>query len=56
MIAYIEAHFNPSGVVDFLGYIFDLIDIRQAADELIVTLKSLVFTCLCFSQNGGYLY
>ncbi len=27
MIAYIDAHFNPSGAVDSLGYIYDLIDI-----------------------------
>ncbi len=29
MIAYIDAHFNPSGAVDSLGYIFDLIDKRH---------------------------
>jgi hypothetical protein len=39
MFAHIEVHFNPSGAVDFLGYIFDLIDVRQAANMLIVTLK-----------------
>jgi hypothetical protein len=29
MINYIDKHFNPSGAVDSLGYIFDLIDIKQ---------------------------
>jgi hypothetical protein len=28
MIAYINAHFNPSGAVDSLGYIFNMIDIK----------------------------
>jgi hypothetical protein len=44
MIAYIDAHFNPSGAVDSLGYIFDLINIKQAPEELVVTLKA------CFSH------
>ncbi len=44
MITYINAHFNPSGAVDSLGYIFDLIDIKQAPKESVVTLKA------CFSR------
>jgi hypothetical protein len=40
MIAYINAHFNPSGAVDSLGYIFDMINIKQAPEELVVTLKA----------------
>ncbi len=40
MIAYIEAHFNPLGAVASLGYIFDLIDIKQIVDESIITLKA----------------
>jgi hypothetical protein len=43
MIAYINAHFNPSDAVDSLSYILDLIDIRQLANESVVTLKA------CFS-------
>jgi hypothetical protein len=39
MIAYINVHLNPSGAVDSCGYIFNLIDIRQLADKLVVTLK-----------------
>jgi hypothetical protein len=44
MIAYIHTHFNPSGAVDSLGYIFDMIDIKQAPEESVVTLKA------CFSR------
>ncbi len=44
MITYINAHFNLSGAVDSLGYIFDMIDIKQAPEELVVTLKA------CFSR------
>ncbi len=29
MIAHIDQHFNPSGAIDSLGYIFDHIDIKQ---------------------------
>jgi hypothetical protein len=53
MIAYIEAHFNPSGAVDSLGYIFNLIDIRQAADELIVTLKARFLRVFASLKIGG---
>jgi hypothetical protein len=44
MIAYIDAHFNPSGAIDSLRYIVDLIDIKQLANKLVVALKA------CFSQ------
>jgi hypothetical protein len=50
MIAYIDTHFNPSGAVDSLGYIFNMIDIKQAPEELVVILKA------CFSSvfaSGG---
>jgi hypothetical protein len=53
MIACIKTHFNPLGAVDFLGYIFDLNNIRQARDESIVTLKAQFLHVFCFSQNGG---
>jgi hypothetical protein len=39
MIDYINKHFNPSGAVDSLGYIFNLIDIKQEPDEPLVTLR-----------------
>ena len=39
MIAYSDQHFNLLGAVNSLGYIFDLIDIKQAEQESVVTLK-----------------
>jgi hypothetical protein len=44
MIAHIDQHFNPSGTVDSLSYIFDLIDIKQSDQEPVITLKA------CFSK------
>jgi len=44
MIAHIDHHFKPSGAVDSLRYIFDLIDIKQTEQESVVTLKA------CFSK------
>jgi hypothetical protein len=44
MIEYIDKYFNPSGAVNFLGYIFDLINIKQVSDKPVVTLKA------CFSR------
>jgi hypothetical protein len=43
MIEYISKYLHLSGVVNSLGYIFDLINIKQASNELVVTLKA------CFS-------
>jgi hypothetical protein len=40
MLNYIGKHFNPSGAIDFLGYIFDLIDIKQGADKPVATLQA----------------
>ena len=40
MIAHIDQHFNPSGAVDSLGYIFDLIDIKQVEQKSVITLKA----------------
>jgi hypothetical protein len=53
MIAYIDAHFNPSGVGDSLGYIFDLIDIKQAPEELVVTLKARFSRVFASLKMGG---
>ncbi len=39
MLAHINNHFNPSGAVDTLSHIFDLIDLKQKDDELVVSLK-----------------
>jgi hypothetical protein len=45
MIDYIDKHFNPSGTVDSLGYIFDLINIKQGQDKPVVTLRAR-FSCI----------
>jgi hypothetical protein len=53
MIAYIQTHFNSLGAVDSLGYIFDLIDIIQAADEFIVALKAWFLRIFASLKMGG---
>jgi hypothetical protein len=53
MITHINHHFNPFGAVNSLGYIFDLIDIKQLDQESVITLKarfSMVFSNL---KMGG---
>jgi hypothetical protein len=45
MIAHIDQYFHPSGTVDSLGYIFQLIHIKQGANEPVITLKAR-FSCL----------
>jgi hypothetical protein len=40
MIDYINKYFNPLGTVDSLKHIFDLINIKQALDESVITLKA----------------
>ncbi len=40
MILHIDKYFNPSGTVDSLSHIFDLIYIKQAHDESVITLKA----------------
>jgi hypothetical protein len=52
MITYIDVHFNPSEAVDSLGYIFDMINIKQAPEELVVTLKA-CFSCVFASLKMG---
>jgi hypothetical protein len=52
MISHIDHHFNPSGAVDSLGYIFDLIDIKQTDKESVVTLKAR-FSRLCSALKMG---
>jgi hypothetical protein len=53
MIAYIDHHFNPSGAVDSLGYIFDLIDIKQSEQESVVTLKARFSKAFSALKMGG---
>ena len=40
MIEYIDKYFNPSGIVNSLGHIFDLIDIKPTQEESVITLKA----------------
>jgi hypothetical protein len=53
MIGYIDKHFNPSGTVDLLGYIFDLIDIKQGQDEPVVTLPAHFSSIFASLKMGG---
>ena len=52
-IDYIERHFHPSGAVDSLGYIFDLIDIKQSESEQVVSLKARFSTAFSSLKMGG---
>jgi hypothetical protein len=52
MIEHIDKYFNPSGTVDSLSHIFDLIDIKQAHDESVITLKDR-FSCVFASLKMG---
>jgi hypothetical protein len=45
MIAHIDQYFHSLGAINTLGYIFQLIDIMQGADEPVITLKAR-FSCL----------
>ncbi len=53
MIAHIDQHFNPSGAVNSLGYIFDLIDIKQSDQESVVTLKAWFSKAFSALKMGG---
>ncbi len=52
MIAHIDKYFNPSGTVYSLSYIFDLINVKQALDKSVITLKA-QFSCLFASLKLG---
>ena len=53
MIAHIDHHFNPSGAVDSLGYIFDLINIKQTEQESVVSLKARFSKAFSALKMGG---
>ena len=53
MIAQIDQHFNPSGAVDLLGCIFDLIDIKQSDQESVITLKVCFLKIFSALKRGG---
>jgi hypothetical protein len=46
-------YFNPSGAVDSIGYIFDLIDIKQASDISIITLNAWLSHLFASLKLGG---
>ena len=53
MIAHIDQHFNSSGAVYSLGYIFDLINIKQAEQESVVTVKVCFLRAFSALKMGG---
>ena len=53
MITHIDQHFNPSGAVNLLGYIFDLIDIKQLDQESVITLKARFSKIFSAPKMGG---
>ena len=53
MIKHIDKYFNPSGAVDSLGHIFDLIDITQAQDESVITLRARFLRIFASLKMGG---
>jgi hypothetical protein len=53
MIENIDKYFNLSSAVNSLGYIFDLIDIKQASNEPVVTLKARFSQVFASLKMGG---
>jgi hypothetical protein len=53
MIEHIDKYFNPSGTVDSLSHIFDLIDIKQASDENVISLKARFSRVFARLKMGG---
>jgi hypothetical protein len=53
MLDYIDKHSKPSGAVNLCGYIFNLIDIKQGADEPMVTLRARFSRVFAALKMGG---
>ncbi len=53
MIGHIDKYFNPSGAVDSLGHIFDLIDIKQSQDKSVITLRAQFSRIFALSKRGA---
>jgi hypothetical protein len=53
MINHFDKYFNPSGAVNSLGYIFDLIDVEQASNKSVITLKALLSHLVASLKLGG---
>jgi hypothetical protein len=52
-IKHIDRHFHPSGTVDALGYIFDLINIKQKDNKPVVSLKARFSQSFSSLKMGG---
>jgi hypothetical protein len=53
LIAHINQYFHPLGAADTLGYIFQLIDIMQGANEPVITLKARFSRLFALLEMGG---
>jgi hypothetical protein len=53
MIEYINKYFNPLGAVNSFFYIFDIIDIKQASNKPVVTLKAWFSQVFASLKMGG---
>jgi hypothetical protein len=53
MINHIDKYFHPSGTVDSLGYIFNLINTKQASAESVITLKARFSQLFASLKLGG---
>ena len=53
MIEHIDKYFDPSGTVNSISHIFDLINIKQAQDELVITLKAHFSHVFASLRRGG---
>ncbi len=53
MIEHIDKYFNPSAAVNLLGYIFELIDIKQDMEENVVLLKAWLSWVFASMKMGG---
>jgi hypothetical protein len=53
MIAHIDQYFYPSGAVDSLGYIFQLIDIKHGAGKPVIPLKVRFSHLFALLKMGG---
>jgi hypothetical protein len=53
MMEHIDKYFNPSGTVDSLSHIFNLIDVKQALDKSVITLKAQFSRLFASLKLGG---
>ncbi len=53
MIEHTDKYFNSSSAANSLGYVFNLIDIKQASDESVITLKAWLSHLFASLKLGG---